>query len=82
MRPASCRQPTALLAALALVASGTLLRTAAAARASPSAAPAGVGGAGVEWTKPWYCHDLDCPRFKIVKNLTDLGLELRHYEAG
>jgi hypothetical protein len=31
---------------------------------------------------PWFCHELDCPRFTIVKNLTEFGVELRRYEAG
>jgi hypothetical protein len=30
---------------------------------------------------PWFCHDLDCPRFSLQKNLTDLGIELRRYPA-
>lgn len=35
-----------------------------------------------EWDKPWFCHELDCPPFKLIQNFTDLGLELREYRAG
>lgn len=31
---------------------------------------------------PRFCHDLDCPRYKVLSNLTDIGVELREYEAG
>eukprot|EP00775_Hariotina_reticulata_P004837 gene4837-5084_t len=31
---------------------------------------------------PWFCHELDCPQFTVVKNITDIGVELRHYDAG
>lgn len=67
------RAPAALALALALLCSAGV---AAAARPGKAARAAGVA-----WTKPWYCHDLDCPHFKSVKNLTDLGLELRHYDS-
>lgn len=30
---------------------------------------------------PWFCHDLDCPKFKSVDNITDLGIEHRKYPA-
>jgi hypothetical protein len=33
-------------------------------------------------TKPWFCHDLDCPTYKMVKNLTDINIEYRSYQAG
>jgi len=32
--------------------------------------------------KPWFCHDLDCPEFKVVRNITvndDLVIEERCY---
>lgn len=29
---------------------------------------------------PWFCHSLDCPRFKLVKNHTDLGIEHRQVQ--
>jgi len=32
--------------------------------------------------KPWFCHDLDCPEFTLVKNHTDIGVEQRRYDAG
>lgn len=35
--------------------------------------------------QPWFCHDLDCPQYVSVKNITDLELspvELRRYAAG
>lgn len=31
------------------------------------------------WTKPWFCHDLECPEFELVENLTSIGVELRRY---
>ena len=30
--------------------------------------------------KPWFCHDLDCPRYDLV-NKTD-AYEVRKYQAG
>ena len=30
--------------------------------------------------RPWFCHDLECPKFKVV-NKTDV-YETREYEAG
>lgn len=32
---------------------------------------------------PWYCHNLDCPSFTEMKNITDNGeiVEIRHYPA-
>lgn len=30
---------------------------------------------------PWFCHDLDCPKFTLVKNITD-DVQLRKYAAG
>lgn len=33
-------------------------------------------------TKPWFCHDLDCPTYKLLKNLTDINIEYRSYQAG
>jgi hypothetical protein len=30
---------------------------------------------------PWFCHDLDCPKFTVVKNITD-DVQLRKYAAG
>lgn len=35
-----------------------------------------------EWEAPWFCHDLDCPKFKVAKNLTEIGVEMRQYDAG
>jgi hypothetical protein len=32
--------------------------------------------------KPWFCHELDCPEFTLVKNHTDIGVEHRRYDAG
>jgi hypothetical protein len=32
------------------------------------------------WERPWYCHDLDCPKFKVL-NTTD-QYEVRVYESG
>lgn len=32
-------------------------------------------------SSPWFCHDLECPKFSLVKNMTDLGIELRSYPA-
>jgi hypothetical protein len=31
---------------------------------------------------PWFCHELDCPTFTLLKNHTDMGIELRRYEPG
>eukprot|EP00879_Flechtneria_rotunda_P000469 GHRR01000570.1.p1 GENE.GHRR01000570.1~~GHRR01000570.1.p1 ORF type:complete len:236 (+),score=52.48 GHRR01000570.1:86-793(+) len=33
---------------------------------------------------PWFCHELDCPNYSVVKNLTEVNppVELRRYEAG
>lgn len=42
--------------------------------ASASVAPA--------WEAPWFCHDLDCPQFTLVKNMTDMGIEHRRYDSG
>eukprot|EP00878_Enallax_costatus_P025074 GHUV01026795.1.p2 GENE.GHUV01026795.1~~GHUV01026795.1.p2 ORF type:complete len:258 (-),score=42.49 GHUV01026795.1:1099-1758(-) len=33
-------------------------------------------------TKPWFCHDLDCPKYKLLKNLTDIDIEYRSYQPG
>ncbi|GFR52121.1 hypothetical protein Agub_g14634 [Astrephomene gubernaculifera] len=30
---------------------------------------------------PWFCHDLDCPPFKVVKSYNE-DVELRSYKAG
>ncbi|KAI7844370.1 hypothetical protein COHA_002168 [Chlorella ohadii] len=38
-----------------------------------------VGGAGQN-KEPWFCHNLQCPRFTVV-NATD-DYEVRYYEAG
>ena len=32
------------------------------------------------WDKPWFCHDLDCPRFTI-KNTTT-AYQTREYQSG
>ena len=35
-----------------------------------------------EWVKPWFCHDLDCPKYTNLKNITIAGksIEIRRYE--
>lgn len=33
-------------------------------------------------TKPWFCHDLDCPEYKLLKNLSDIDVEYRSYQKG
>jgi len=38
--------------------------------------------ASAAWEAPWFCHDLDCPKFKLVQNMTDIGIEHRRYESG
>ena len=32
---------------------------------------------------PWYCHDLDCPPYTALKNITENGqtIEIRNYPA-
>lgn len=60
-----------LLLALAAAASAS------ASRVAPAGAPIGAAGADA----PWFCHDLDCPRYTVAENLTDLGVELRRYPA-
>ncbi len=39
-----------------------------------------TAGSILEQDKPWFCHDLDCPRFDLL-NKTD-GYETRKYQAG
>jgi hypothetical protein len=34
------------------------------------------------WEAPWFCHELDCPKFKLMQNMTDIGIEHRRYESG
>ncbi|KAF8056126.1 COG6 [Scenedesmus sp. PABB004] len=41
---------------------------------------AGLAGAAAD--APWFCHDLDCPSYKVVANLTALDAELRAYAPG
>eukprot|EP00882_Tetradesmus_deserticola_P006489 GHRQ01006828.1.p1 GENE.GHRQ01006828.1~~GHRQ01006828.1.p1 ORF type:complete len:232 (+),score=99.18 GHRQ01006828.1:32-727(+) len=50
-----------------------------AASAASAARPASHTPAVVE--SPWFCHDLDCPTFTLVKNITD-DVQLRQYAAG
>ncbi|GBF95219.1 hypothetical protein Rsub_07934 [Raphidocelis subcapitata] len=57
------------------------VRMADAARAAPPADAAAAAADDSAAAVPWFCHDLDCPRFSIKKNLTDLGIELRRYPA-
>ena len=35
-----------------------------------------------EWVKPWFCHDLDCPKYTNLKNITIAvkSIEIRRYE--
>lgn len=42
-----------------------------------SAAPRAAMAAA--WEKPWFCHELECPQFELVENLTSIGVELRRY---
>ena len=35
---------------------------------------------GVSVDKPWFCHDLDCPKYDLI-NRTD-AYEVRKYQAG
>jgi len=36
-----------------------------------------------QWVAPWFCHDLDCPKFTNPQNMTIDGktVEIRNYEA-
>jgi hypothetical protein len=38
-----------------------------------------AGTADASWNKPWFCHELDCPEYEVVENLTSIGVELRRY---
>lgn len=41
------------------------------------AAPAGQ----TAWKAPWFCHGLDCPRYRVSRNISN-KVELREYDAG
>jgi hypothetical protein len=85
MRAAAAAAVLLLLAASGAAAARAGRGAGASAAASGMAHAAHAAAVGGEFVKPWYCHDLDCPRFRSVKNLTDVGdggLELRHYAAG
>jgi len=71
----ACSAATLAVVALAAAAVAALPAAATAAR-PPVAAPASA----LAWDKaPWFCHDLDCPQFEVVENLTAIGVELRRY---
>ena len=42
---------------------------------------AAAAAAGVHAEPPWFCHDLDCPRFSVVETYASGTIELRAYEA-
>lgn len=72
------RQPTALwVLGLLALASGAL-----AVRPEPAGAGAElqVGGGGSEQKLPWFCHNLQCPKFTVV-NATE-GYEVRQPARG
>lgn len=52
-----------------------------AASAALAARPASHAPATANDESPWFCHDLDCPKFTVVKNITD-DVQLRRYAAG
>jgi hypothetical protein len=62
------RRPSNTLAAAALAGAALLLV------ASPLTADAWA-------TKPWFCHELDCPQYEVLENLTSIGVEVRRYAA-
>jgi hypothetical protein len=46
------------------------------------ARPLEVASGGAVGDAPWFCHDLECPKYKLVENLTDIGIEHRTYPSG
>lgn len=40
---------------------------------------AAAPSSALAWEKPWFCHELDCPQYEVVENLTSIGVELRRY---
>lgn len=82
MRTCSKRAAAALLLAVALAATATPAAAARASAPASGAAAALTTAAGDDGERPWFCHELDCPDFKLEKNLTALGgIELRAYPA-
>ncbi|KAI3428633.1 hypothetical protein D9Q98_007456 [Chlorella vulgaris] len=74
------RLTTVVVLALALATVGAI--PAEAARPSASAATltaAADASEGVDTKAPWFCHNLDCPRFSVLESTDDY--ELREYEA-
>ncbi|KIY95363.1 Heme-binding protein 2 [Monoraphidium neglectum] len=37
------------------------------------ARPLEVASGGAVGDAPWFCHDLECPKYKLVENLTDIA---------
>ncbi|KIZ00072.1 hypothetical protein MNEG_7887 [Monoraphidium neglectum] len=64
-----CASIVAVALGIVLVASGTRAQTTAGAAAPKPG----------EWTKPAFCKDLECPRYQVVKKISD-NIELRKYE--
>jgi hypothetical protein len=74
------RSTTVVVLALALATAGAI--PAEAARPSASAATltaAADASEGVDTKAPWFCHNLDCPRYTVLESTDDY--ELREYEA-
>ncbi|EFN55172.1 hypothetical protein CHLNCDRAFT_57955 [Chlorella variabilis] len=65
---------------LCLVAAGTAPARAARPAASAALTAGAAAGLPVGAPAPWFCHNLDCPKFTVV-NTTD-DYEVRYYEAG
>ncbi|KAI8463957.1 MAG: SOUL-domain-containing protein [Monoraphidium minutum] len=59
-------------------AAGCLLLALAGASAARPLDAAGGGGSNPA-EAPWFCHDLECPKYKVVENMTDIGIEHRQY---
>jgi hypothetical protein len=68
----------AAAAALLLLLAAVVVAVAVAARPATAAAAAAAPKEQA-WPKPWFCHELDCPEFEVLENLTSIGVELRRY---
>lgn len=80
LHPRRRAQALMMRAEKCMFAAGLLLALAASAAHARPLDTAVRGDAGA--SPPWFCHDLECPKFKVVENMTDIGIEHRQYPAG